>query len=454
MNKTLAFLCFISAFVILGVAFPEGVVGILLVLVCGGITIVLIRKNTEDKVFLTNIFLVALLARLFFATVTHVFNLQEFFGGDALQYDEAGARLVAIWMGYSPGTDFDSVKALSTSQPGWGMNYITGFIYLICGRSMLAGQFFCAVIGAATAPMVYTCAHEIFRNQRVSKISAILVAVFPAFIVWSSQLLKDGLIIFLLVLAMTMVLKLQKKFGYVAVILLGFSLFGILALRFYIFYIVGVAVAGSFIIGSSSSVKSIVRGFISLVILGAALTYIGALQSAGNSLEKYGSLERVQASRQDYSKSNSGFGEELDVSTPIGAISAMPLGFAYLMLAPFPWQISNVRQAITLPEMLLWWASLPILISGLWFTIRTKLRNSIAILLFSLMLTLAYSIFQGNVGTAYRQRAQIQVFLFIFIAVGWTLILERRENNKLAKTMKQQQSRLKRDTLGLEEIRN
>ncbi|MBA3243068.1 MAG: hypothetical protein H0T60_17750 [Acidobacteria bacterium] len=53
------------------------------------------------------------------------------------------------------------------------------------------------------------------------------------------------------------------------------------------------------------------------------------------------------------------------------------------------------------------------------------------------MLTLAYSIFQGNVGTAYRQRAQILVFYFIFVAVGAVLVKEaresRRENVKRAK---------------------
>jgi hypothetical protein len=47
------------------------------------------------------------------------------------------------------------------------------------------------------------------------------------------------------------------------------------------------------------------------------------------------------------------------------------------------------------------------------------------------MLTLAYSIFLGNIGTAYRQRTQIQVFLFMFIAVGWTLWQERSENKNL-----------------------
>jgi hypothetical protein len=44
------------------------------------------------------------------------------------------------------------------------------------------------------------------------------------------------------------------------------------------------------------------------------------------------------------------------------------------------------------------------------------------------MLTLAYSMFQGNVGTAYRQRTQIQVFLFMFIGVGFVVAKEKREN--------------------------
>jgi hypothetical protein len=34
-------------------------------------------------------------------------------------------------------------------------------------------------------------------------------------------------------------------------------------------------------------------------------------------------------------------------------------------------------------------------------------------------LTCAYSLVHGNVGSAFRQRAQIFVFLFIFASLGW-----------------------------------
>ena len=126
------------------------------------------------------------------------------------------------------------------------MNYLTATIYYVFGKNIFAAQSFCAVFGAATAPMVYFCANKLFQNKRVAKTSAILIAFYPSFIIWSGQLLKDGLIIFLLVLAFTMVLKLQEKFNYQAVIFLVFSMFGIMALRFYIFYMVAIAVHWEF----------------------------------------------------------------------------------------------------------------------------------------------------------------------------------------------------------------
>jgi hypothetical protein len=230
---------------------------------------------------------------------------------------------------------------------------------------------------------------------------------------------------------MWMILRLQKKFSFADIIFLILSLLGILSLRFYIFYMIALAAVGAFLIGMTDSQKSIFRRLIVLILLGIGLTYLGVLRNAGSELEEFANLERIQRSRGYLAESaESGFGEDVDVSSPTGALSAIPIGLLYLMLAPFPWQISSMRQLITLPEILAWWASLPLLFYGLWYTIKNRLRSAISILIFTLMLTLSYSIFQGNVGTAYRQRTQIQVFLCIFIAVGWTLLKEKKENEK------------------------
>jgi hypothetical protein len=430
MNKILILICAFFGLAMCIVKPPEGALAVLLVLfVCAPI-LFMIRKFSDEKEFLTNIFVIALLARLFFGLMIQLLEIKIFIAEDTRSYDMVGERLAEIWQGLPVPNDYWTERANSTSIAGWGMQYLVGAIYYVLGRSIIVAQSFCAVFGAATSPLIYSCAKKIYNNTRVAKVSALMVALFPSLIIWSSQILKDGLIIFLLVLAVTMVLQLQKKISYPAIGILVSSLFCILTLRFYIFYMVAAAVAGSFIIGSTGSVKSIVRGFVALIIVGIALAYLGVLQTAGTEYEKYGSLERVQMSRLDLARSDSGFGESLDVSTTEGAIAALPVGFAYLMFAPFPWQVANFRQIITLPEIMIWWGSIPLLLSGLWYTIKNRLRNAISILIFTLLLTIAYSVFQGNVGTAYRQRAQIQVFLFIFVAVGWTLWQERKENRK------------------------
>lgn len=427
MDKILLILCALVGLGMTLLSYPEGAISVLLILTLSVPAIILIRFYSEEKTFLTIVFLSALLVRICLGLLIHIFELRNTFGPDAFTYDAIAQNLVESWrIGLQTNNDF------AIQSPGWGMSYLVGFIYLICGQSMLVAQTFCAVIGAATAPIIYFCAKELFNNKKVSQLSAWFIALFPSLVIWSSQLLKDGIIIFLLVLTMTIVMQLQKKLNYGAIFVLVFCLFGILSLRFYIFYMVAVSVAGSFIVGFSPSVKSIVRNFIAVVLIGLALTYLGVIKDAGSELENFASLKNIQYRRQALVKNaDSGFGEDLDVSTPVGAVSAIPIGFAYLMFSPFPWEITKYSQLLVLPETLIWWMLIPILISGLIFSFKKNLKKTIPILLFSIMLTLSYSIFQGNVGMAYRQRTQIQVFLFIFVAVGITLFQERKENKKL-----------------------
>ena len=411
---------------------PEGVGSAIMLVGLSLILLPALRNYSSDPDLITKIFFVGLALRLLFGLMVYANGWFEFFGGDALTYDFKGSLILDYWRGLVASNSPDLIRAMTTNGPGWGMNYLVAGIYAVFGRNLLAAQSFVGVFGAATAPLVYICTEKVFQNQRVARFAAISIAVFPAFVIWSGQLLKDGLIIFLLVLAMTMVLKLQEKFSYGAVILLILSLFGIISLRFYIFYMVAVAVAGSFIVGVSNTPASVIRRAIVLVIMGVGLTYLGVVQTATIDFERFGDLSRLQVSRQDQAvNADSGYAEDIDVSTTRGAIMAIPIGFVYLILAPFPWDVRTFRQAITLPEVFAWWAMIPLLVWGCWYTIRHRLRAAFPILLFSGMLTLAYSIFQSNVGTAYRQRTQIQVFFFMFIGVGWVLLKERRENKKL-----------------------
>jgi len=389
-------------------------------------------KREVDGPFLLRLFVAALLARIIIATAIFAFHGQDFFGGDAITYDFFGQAQLQGWFGDKYYQAIANQFVRSGEGSGWGMVYLVAFVYGLVGRNMLAVQLMNSVFGAATAVIIYLCAHQVFKNLRVARLAGIAVAFYPSLVLWSAQGLKDGPIVFLLALAILCTLKLGEKLALKYIVVLVLALLGLVALRFYVFYMICVAIAGAFVIGMQSiTATSFLRQFAAIILLGLALTYVGVTRSASVQFERYGNLQTLQRSRLDLARSaESGFGRDVDVSTTSGAISTIPMGVLYLLFAPFPWQITSLRQSITLPEMVVWWASFPLLVLGLWFAIKYRLRMISPILIFTVMLTLAYSVFQGNVGTAYRQRAQLLVFYFIFVAVGFVLMKEKREERK------------------------
>jgi hypothetical protein len=433
MNSVLAAFALIVCVAVI-VVFPDHSGAAAALVICALLAlpaaIIISRSNIESQ-FLVKLFVAGILVRLVVGSLINVFALQDFFGGDAYTYDFYAVALVKAWGGdlYYAGLVQRFQGQLGSGAVG--MLYLIAPIYRLVGRNMLAVQFVNAVIGAATAPVIFLIAHNIFGNLRVARIAAFFVAFFPSLVLWSSQGLKDGPIVFMLSLIVLLTLRLGVKFSVRDLAILAVSLATLTLFRFYLFYMVVAAIAGAFTVGMRQfNAVGFVRQLLIIAAIGLAMTYLGIIRTANLQFDYYADLSVVQRSRLDLASAKSGFGEDIDVSTTSGALQAAPTGILYLLFAPFPWQLQSLRQSITLPEMLVWWASFPFLVVGFWFTFRYRLRQSFVIFIFTTMLTLAYSIFQGNVGTAYRQRAQILVFYFIFVAVGIVLMRERWEERR------------------------
>lgn len=427
MNKGLIFLGFSLAAGMGVFLFPEGPVAAIIGALLFALSVWIMRlkiKDQETLNFLLNVFLAALIVRVLLATLIYGLKLEVSFGPDAYTYDTWGEDLMKYWWGIGP------APSTNLNRIGWGMPYIVASIYFVTGKNPLAVQFISCLLGAATTVLAYFISKEIFNNNRAARYTAIFVGFFPAMIVWTSQLLKEGFIIFFLALSLLAALNLQKRFGYSWIVYLLIALSGLFILRSYIFLMVAVAVFGGFILTSKASAENLVSRFVACVVIATAFAYMGVWNISNDQIQAYGNLDRVQLGREWASKAaNSGVvKEETDVSTSEGAISALPIGLVTLLLAPFPWQVGNLTQGLTMPEMILWWGSLPFLISGLFYTIKTRFRESVSILFFTLILSLTYAIYQGNLGTIYRQRSQIQVFLLLFTAVGFALRVEKKEN--------------------------
>jgi 4-amino-4-deoxy-L-arabinose transferase-like glycosyltransferase len=398
-------------------------------------TIAVLIRTHNDREFLMRLFLIGLLARFVIGTIIFTAHWENFFGGDAITYDSLGQSLVLSWHG----DDFarQAYENFAASGAGaWGMLYLVAIVYEIIGTNIFAIQLINASAGSATAIIVYHVAQTLFNNTRVSRITAVLVSLFPSLVLWSSQALKDGLIILALVLCILATVRLMEKITIGYVVVLTISLMTLLSLRFYIFYMMVAAVGGSFIMGMKTlSAQSFLHRFVAAGAIGLAFTWFGVLRYAEVQFDRYANLQTIQTSREDLANAESGFNKDVDVGTAEGALSAIPMGVIYLLFSPFPWQFTTLRQSITLPEMVVWWCCFPLLVLGLWYSIKHRLREVTPIVMFTTMLTLAYSLFQGNVGTAYRQRSQLLVFYFIFVAVGAILVKERSEDKRRAQQL-------------------
>jgi 4-amino-4-deoxy-L-arabinose transferase-like glycosyltransferase len=400
--------------------FLEGFFALLLASTLNMVISAQIRRRLpgEEGHFLARIYLWTVVLRFVLALFLNVYsgesNFADAFWGDSAQYDHGGFLLSEYWRG-----EVLVNPSVESRVSGWDFYYVVAALYYVFGRNQLLVQFLNGTVGALTVVVIYAIAKDLF-DVAVAQWSARFMAFFPQMLFWSGALYKDPAIMLCIALCMYSVLKLRVRFTVTHVALFILPALALMTLRFYVFYFVAFATLGTFVLSQR-------RGFIGSIftqgaLLGAfllAFTFAASRESVERQTE-YFDLERVQVARADQAKWGlSAFEAQADVSTTSGALSALPKGLLFLLFAPFPWSISGLRQLLTLPETLVWYALWPSLIRGLFMTVRTRLRAALPILVFAASLTCAYAIFQGNVGTAYRQRTQVTMFFFIFMAAGY-----------------------------------
>jgi len=153
------------------------------------------------------------------------------------------------------------------------------------------------------------------------------------------------------------------------------------------------------------------------------------LYSKGFPLSKFSikkDLEYLHSTRRGVATGNSAFDSDADISTPIKAIKFFPKGLTYFLFAPFPWRTEGLLQKITIPETILWYTIFPFILYGI-YIYRVKWREFFAIIFFVTITLSAYSLLDSNIGTAYRHKATILPFLFVFAGAGISKFMENKK---------------------------
>jgi hypothetical protein len=397
-------------------------IGIVPVVICVWI---MLRLKTPDRRFLLRLFFAALAVRYVLAYVIYSRHLEQFLGADSETYDAFGFALLQSWRGLVAPDIYWLVRYTSTTTSGFGMYYFVAGIYYVIGQNPFAIQLINCALGAGVCIAAYRIAVMVYPSERVARWVAIATAFSPSLVLWTSQGLKDGPIMLSLCMCALYALKVRAKFEPKSFVLLLVWLLCLYTLRNYAAYVMLTAVTGGLLFTMSKKFTPVrmIQGAALVILIGLAFSYFGAGEVATKTID----LQRIQQSRVWGAKAaNTGFGGDVDITDPEAAIEYLPIGILYVLLAPFPWMINNLRQLITLPELVAWWCLMPMMVKGYWFALRKRLRESFVICTFVLGLTLAFAMYQSNAGTAYRHRSQLYPFFFVFICMGLELTRKAR----------------------------
>lgn len=364
----------------------------------------------SDQQWMRNLLLAALLIRLVVATAFALYPSLRVFHEDANSYEARGMSLAAMWSGELPSMVFPAQNA--------GYTYLAGALYFVFGGYQVVLSYFNCLVGTLLVFLVYRLALRFF-HPKVGRFAALLVGLLPSMILWSAVALKDALMTLLLVVALSSCVALKERVNLVSVAGVVLPMAAIQSIRFYMLYFVGFAVAVSLILDRGGRLLTGVYKQIFLVLVTVGLFVMLGLADNTEASTSYFSLEQASSYRRGMAVSaRSGFDQDVDISTPVAALSYLPTGVAYLLWAPFPWQLTSLRPLLAAPETILWWFLFPATVRGILLAVRSRFSETSALLIFSITLTGAYSLIQGNVGSAFRLRTQILVFLFIFCAAG------------------------------------
>jgi hypothetical protein len=218
-------------------------------------------------------------------------------------------------------------------------------------------------------------------------------------------------------------LKLQDQPTATTLGSLVFAIYLLTRFRSYILAAVAFPILLAFVVRKRSRMA---RNLVIGCLLGLVLIYTDVSQGLRRGIE-LADLSNLQQYRQFTGFGGSRAEANVDISTPLRALAFFPKGFVIFALSPFPWEIRNLRQLLTVPEMIfIYWAFIPIVI-GVSDLVRRRFSDALVALLITGALTLGYSLGQANVGTAYRYRAQVLPFYLIFAAYGLELRRIRRQ---------------------------
>lgn len=381
-------------------------------------------EEEEDRRAARRVFLLALALRLPALFFLHASVDPNVLAPDQVQYDKYSMLLLDYWQGKSA---FPSM--LIPAQRSLYFSICASFYWLF-GQSPIGPKLLNAAAGSLAAALLYRMARHLGGSRRAALLSGVLAAAMPSLILWSVLQLRDALALLGLAALFEAYTRFQERPAPGPALAGALSLWLVLELRDYLVYPLGAALAGGALVGRARQLEGR-RALAAVTLFVLAMIGAGLLGYSETFLQDL-SLEKLQQHHEGLAFGGSAFGIESNISSPTGALAHLPLGLVYFLLAPFPWQLGSIRQALAVPEMFLWYALLPFVGLGAASLWRRQGMRLLAVAGFLVSTTVMYSLVEGNEGTAFRHRAQVLIFFLLLAGEGLAQFVARRARHREA----------------------
>ena len=411
-----------------------GTMLLILLALFGSVSLFLTRNHRDTIQTQIALFLLALATRFAFSVWVYQFGLATILHDEDASGWALGIPLERLWSQQRLSL-IDLPYTLLGAFQGehYGYRYmLAALFYVINSPTRMVAAALNCFFGGLTVVFTYRVARTMFSEWVATRVGW-CTCLLPSLIVWSAQTLKEPVVIFLETLALYGCVNLKRS-GFSAryVALCAATTILLIPFRFYVAYVAAGAIVFSLLLPQLARRRTSVGSALALVVVLSLLLVVSGLLVRHESRFDRFDAKFISTYRHGLAiGAGSGVETNYDLHTSQGFAVATITGGVYLLLAPFPWELGgSLRKLLTTPELFLWWWMVVFgLLPGLWYTIRKRFSDVQPLLFFVVGLALLYSATFGNVGLAYRQRAQLLPWLVIITMAG----LERRELRKLAR---------------------
>jgi len=351
--------------------------------------------------------IVALVVRL---VVMVVAQLASGHGG-AFYLDDAGysreAALIAHqWL---EGHVINPSSYQYAGSLAFGYQTMVACIFLLTGKSMVAGKLINVLLGTATVLLVGLLSGRLFGTSTMRR-AAWLMALIPTSVWWSAVLLKESLVAFLVIGAMLAFTYWPRR-G--AVVAFALAMGALAVTRSPAMLAVMITVLSALGIGAIQQRRAIdFRATLTYLALACGALLVGfAALSAGH--------PEAVLHQIGHTLGRLGLEQRQGVA---GVAVAIPKS----LVSPYPWVFTRATHTwdrALFPGMWVWYALLPTATVGLW-----RLRGRAEVLLFALPIGALLTFNALTAGFTFRQRSTVEPFLLLLVVAGtdsWRWVARR-----------------------------